>query len=229
MAYGIGLVFDPRTEVHIREVWCRLSRQGFTTPLARPGCLPHISLILSETLHVDDLARDLEGFGHSSYRLEVRFSHVGVFTEPEIVLFYGLTPTDGLLCLHANVERIFRRWGSRHPRPFAIRYVGATLHVGWAAGCRSVLRSHRRRGCVTPTMGGRPGAAGDCPVRSITRRAVASLSLAGITCSLWQPSKRFAKGPFDRVTALQCSLSGFSLAGVFKPCYNSARVGRLTD
>ena len=53
-----------------------------------------------------------KGLGPPSYRLEVRFSHVGVFTEPEIVLFYGLTPTDGLLCLHANVERIFRRWGA---------------------------------------------------------------------------------------------------------------------
>ncbi len=112
MAYGIGLVFDHETETHIREVWCGLARQGFVTPLARTGCLPHVSLTLSETLGVDDLARDLEGFEHSLYRLEVRFSHVGVFTEPEIVLFYGLTPTDGLLRLHADVERIYCRWGS---------------------------------------------------------------------------------------------------------------------
>ena len=37
---------------------------------------------------------------------------MGVFTEPEIVLFYGLTPTDRLLRLHADVERIYRRWSS---------------------------------------------------------------------------------------------------------------------
>ena len=49
MAYGIGLVFDDDTEAHIREVWCSLARQGFATPLARPGCLPHVSLTLSET------------------------------------------------------------------------------------------------------------------------------------------------------------------------------------
>jgi 2'-5' RNA ligase superfamily len=112
MAYGIGLVFDPQTEAHIREVWCRLARQGFATPLARPGCLPHVSLILSETLHVDDLARDLEGLRHSPRRLEVRVSHVGVLTEPELVLFYGLTPTDQLLRVHADVARIYRRWSS---------------------------------------------------------------------------------------------------------------------
>src|SRR5262245_47907899 len=97
MAYGIGLVFDHQVEAQIRAVWHKLAHQGFATPLHRPGCLPHVSLILSETLRVDDLARDLEGLGHSSRRLEVRFSHVGVFTEPEIVLFYGLTPTDRLL------------------------------------------------------------------------------------------------------------------------------------
>jgi len=79
MAYGIGLVFDHQTEVHIREVWCKLASQGFATPLARPGCLPHVSLILSETLRVDDLARDIEGLEYSPHRLEVRCSHVGVF------------------------------------------------------------------------------------------------------------------------------------------------------
>jgi 2'-5' RNA ligase len=112
MAYGIGLVFDPDTEAHIRVVWCRLASQGFTTPLARPGCLPHVSLILSETLRVDELARDLEGLGDFPRRLEIRVSHVGVFTEPEIVLFYGLAPTGRLLRVHADVARIYRRWSS---------------------------------------------------------------------------------------------------------------------
>ena len=112
MTYGVGLVFDPETEARIRAVWGQLARQGFTTPLARPGCLPHVSLILSETLRVDDLARDLEGLGDAARRLEVRFSTVGVFTEPELVLFYGMTPTDSLLRVHADVERIYRRRSS---------------------------------------------------------------------------------------------------------------------
>jgi hypothetical protein len=112
MAYGIGLVFDHKTEACIREVWCSLARQGFATPLVRPGCLPHVSLILSETLSVDDLAREIEGCAPSLARPEIRFSHVGVFTEPDIVLFYGLVPTAGLLRLHADVERIYGRWGS---------------------------------------------------------------------------------------------------------------------
>jgi 2'-5' RNA ligase superfamily len=112
MACGIGLVFDQQTEAHIREVWCKLASQGFATPLARLGCLPHVSRTLSEMLQVEDLARDIEVFGHSPLGLEVRFSTVGVFTKPEIVLFYGLTPTDRLLRLHADVERIYRRWSS---------------------------------------------------------------------------------------------------------------------
>ena len=112
MAYGIGLVFDPQTEARIRGVWCRLDAQGFVTPLARPGCLPHVSLVLSETLRVEGLARDLEGFKPFPCRPEVLVSHVGVFTEPEIVLFYGMTPTKVLLRLHADVERIYRRWSS---------------------------------------------------------------------------------------------------------------------
>jgi hypothetical protein len=112
MAYGIGLIFHPPTEARIREVWGRLARQGLTTPLARPGCLPHVSLVLSETLCVEGLACDLEALGHDCTHLEVQVSTVGVFTEPELVLFYGLTPTDWLLRVHAAVERIYRRWSS---------------------------------------------------------------------------------------------------------------------
>jgi 2'-5' RNA ligase len=112
MAYGIGLVFDPHTEARIREVWCRLASEGFATPLTRPGCLPHVSLILSETLSVDDLTLDLQRLRLSRRRLEVQISHVGVFTEPEAVLFYGMTPTHRLLRFHAEVERIYRRSSS---------------------------------------------------------------------------------------------------------------------
>jgi hypothetical protein len=71
-----------------------------------------VSLTLSETLYVEDLACDLEGFGHSPRRLEVRFSCMDVFTKPEIVLFYGMTPTDRLLRLDGDVEQIYRRWSS---------------------------------------------------------------------------------------------------------------------
>jgi len=112
MAYGVGLVFDPEMEAYIRAVWGQLASQGFITSLARPGCLPHVLLILSEALRVDDLARDLEGLRDPSHRLELYFSTVGMFTEPELVLFYGLTPTDGLLRVHADVERIYRRWSA---------------------------------------------------------------------------------------------------------------------
>ena len=112
MTYGIGLVFDPETESRIREVWATLARLGCTTPLTRPGCLPHMSLILSETLCVDDLAHDLGAVGRCLRPLEVQISTVGIFTEPELVLFYGFTPTDRLLRLHATVEQIYGRCSS---------------------------------------------------------------------------------------------------------------------
>jgi len=132
MAYGIGLVFDPHTEAHIREVWDRLASRGLTTPLVRPGCLPHVSLLLSETLQVDDLARDLEARGDCPRSLEARFSHVGVFTEPALVLFYGLTPTDRLLRLHADVAQIYGRWSSA---------ITARTHAGvWVPHCTLAMR-----------------------------------------------------------------------------------------
>ena len=137
MAYGIGLIFDPQTEAHIKAVWDRLTRHGFTTPLARPGCLPHVSLLLSETLRVDDLARALEGLGALPRRLTVRFSHVGVFTEPELVLYYGLTPTTRLLHLHAAVARLYRRWSAA---------ITARTQSGvWVPHCTLATRVDARR------------------------------------------------------------------------------------
>jgi 2'-5' RNA ligase len=58
------------------------------------------------------LAGDLEVWGHACTPLEVQIATVGVFTAPELVLFYGLTPTARLLRVHAEVERIYRRWSS---------------------------------------------------------------------------------------------------------------------
>lgn len=72
MAYGIGLIFDPHTEARIREVWDKLAGHGLTMPLARPGCLPHVSLLLSETLQLDALARDFERPENLLQRLAVR-------------------------------------------------------------------------------------------------------------------------------------------------------------
>ena len=112
MTYGVGLVFDSETESHIRGVWANLAQLGCATPLTRPGCLPHMSLILSETLCVDELAHDLDGIGHGARPPAVQISAVGTFTEPELVLFYGFTPTIRLLRLHAAVERIYRRCSS---------------------------------------------------------------------------------------------------------------------
>jgi len=112
MPYGLGLIFDPPTEARIREVWGHLARQGFATPLVRPGCLPHVSLVLSATLWVEGLVADLEAWGQDGTPLEVQIATVGVFTTPELMLFYGVTPTARLLRVHAEVERLYRRWSA---------------------------------------------------------------------------------------------------------------------
>ena len=101
MPYGIGLIFDPLTEARIREVWGRLARQGFATPLTRPGCLPHVSLVLSEALCVEGLAGDLAAWGQDGTPLEVQIATVGVFTTPELVLFYPYNATFLALCFSA--------------------------------------------------------------------------------------------------------------------------------
>ena len=137
MAYGLGLVFDPHTEAHIREVWDRLRQYGFRTPLVRPGCLPHVSLLLAETLQVDAVVRDLERCGACFRGLEVRLSHIGVLPTPDLVLFYGLTPTDCLLRLHADLLQRSCRWRAA---------LTAGTHAGvWVPHCTLATRVDARR------------------------------------------------------------------------------------
>jgi hypothetical protein len=109
MAYGVGFIFDQQTDARIRDVWHRLHDRGFVTPLALHGSLPHISLVLSEELCVDEAIGEIEEAVRTQPRLEIRFSTVGVFTRPEPVLFYGITPTEVLMRWHANLERVYRR------------------------------------------------------------------------------------------------------------------------
>lgn len=112
MAYGIGLAFDPQTEVTIQAVWHRLAELGFVTPLTLPRCPPHVTLISSETVSLNEVTGELEKLVCSYEQVAVEFSSVGIFTQPAAVLFYGITPTACLLRLHAEVEMIYRGYSS---------------------------------------------------------------------------------------------------------------------
>ena len=107
MAYGVGLIFDRQTDASIRGVWQKLHDRGMVTPLCLPGSLPHISLILSETLRVDEALERIEETARALPRLEIRFSTLGVFTHPDLVLFYGITPTAELIGFHAALKQAY--------------------------------------------------------------------------------------------------------------------------
>jgi hypothetical protein len=109
MAYGVGLIFDQQTDATIREVWQTLHDRGIVTPLVVPGSLPHISLILSEALRVDEALERIAETARTLPRLEIRFSTVGVFTHPDLVLFYGITPTAELIRFHAALKQAYRQ------------------------------------------------------------------------------------------------------------------------
>ena len=60
---------------------------------------------------------------------------MGVLTETEIVLFYRLTPPERLLCVHVDVEWIYRRWSddaiprSHRSSPLVGHTGDSTLHM----------------------------------------------------------------------------------------------------
>ena len=112
MAYGVGLRFDETTEKTVTDIWQRLSDLGLMTALSRKGYVPHISMVLSETLKVDAFIEEINKTLEDTPKIQVQFSSVSFFTNPKLVLYYGVTSTETLLRLHTASYNIYQKYAS---------------------------------------------------------------------------------------------------------------------
>ncbi|MEM7028490.1 MAG: 2'-5' RNA ligase family protein [Chloroflexota bacterium] len=113
MAYGVGLRFDETTEKQVIDVWRQLSALGVTTALSRDGYFPHVSMILSETLQVDAFINEISQALKAVAKIQLHFSSVSLFAQPDIVLYYGITPTTALLGLHTLSYEVYYKHATK--------------------------------------------------------------------------------------------------------------------
>lgn len=113
MAYAVGLKFDEITETKITDIWRQLSDLGFTTALLLEGYVPHISLVLSDTLKVVSFVEEMGHELQATPNIQIQFSSISFFINPNMVMYYGITPTKSLLALHALSDRIYQKHATK--------------------------------------------------------------------------------------------------------------------
>lgn len=104
MPYAIVLYFNRAAEKKIRDVWKALADRGISTEVSSSGIRPHITLAIYDELKCQPCRDELAKFAARTNRLEIRITHMGVFRQPETVLFLAPTVTRELLDLHASIH-----------------------------------------------------------------------------------------------------------------------------
>lgn len=112
MAYGIGLKFDNHTENMVTDIWRRLSDLGYLTALLLDGYVPHITMAQSEGLRVDLFIDAIRNELKTPPKIQMQFSSVSLFVNPEVIMYYGVTPTAALLRLHSTSCALFQKYAT---------------------------------------------------------------------------------------------------------------------
>jgi 2'-5' RNA ligase len=101
---AVNLTFSPRDEKKVRRWWEACDANGIpSVAVTSASQAPHVTLAVLETsdqgLLIERLEKAMVGVGGPTMML----AHFGVFVQPNLVLFLGVTPTDELRYLQRRV------------------------------------------------------------------------------------------------------------------------------
>lgn len=117
MSVAVPLYFDPETEAAITAVMKELAERGVAPYMHETGIRPHITLSIYRDLPRDACHRILSDLAASQPPLPVTFSHLGIFTHPDPVVFLAPTISPALFDLHARVDALLDAIGDL-PAPY---------------------------------------------------------------------------------------------------------------
>jgi 2'-5' RNA ligase len=100
MPCGAALYFDPITDVAIRGLWQTIEDAGQASKMLSMNYPPHLTLMVCEDSHVDALRQILPVFLKNSGPISVDFHSLGVFLNPESVVYLAPTVSEELIDFH---------------------------------------------------------------------------------------------------------------------------------
>ncbi len=111
MTLAVPLYFDPETEAAIVAVWQALADSDVAPYMHRSGNRPHITLSIYRDLPRDACRQILGDLAARQPALPLTFSHLGIFTRPDPVVFLAPTFSQPLFALHARVNQLLDALG----------------------------------------------------------------------------------------------------------------------
>jgi len=107
MSFAVELYFGPPAEMLVLQVWGWLAEARVSSSMRESGYRPHLSLGISDRLHLGEVVAALEQFARQYAPFPLTFSSLGVFPTPEATVYLGVTVTHFLLNFHAQFQAVF--------------------------------------------------------------------------------------------------------------------------
>ena len=139
LPYAIELYFDPDTETAVRAVWSEMAGAGVDDSQLTLGFRPHLSLAVCQSVDEASVQPLLERFARDIEPFDVTLGSVGLFADPEGVVFLAPIASEHLLEVH-------RRF-TEQVRPF-VHDVRSHYEVGrWIPHCTVARKLGGSRTC----------------------------------------------------------------------------------
>ena len=98
------LYFDAQTEKTIGKVWQTLADENLATGILDAGMRPHITLAIYDELYCQPCENELVKITSKTTSMAIKLAHLGIFTNPEPVVFAAPVPTKEFLDFHDNLH-----------------------------------------------------------------------------------------------------------------------------
>ena len=120
MPYAVMLYFDNQTETTINKVWQALADDNLATGVQYAGIRPHITLAIYDELDCRSCENELVKITSKTVSMAIQLAHLGIFTNPELVVFAAPAPTKEFLDFHENLHSSLaseakKPWGLYQP------------------------------------------------------------------------------------------------------------------
>jgi len=100
MAFAVVLYFEEIHENEFLRIWESLSSENLTSNLVEAEIRPHITLAIYDELNCRPCESQLAKVASHTQPISFQITHLGLFTQPEPVVFAAPTITHELLSFH---------------------------------------------------------------------------------------------------------------------------------
>ena len=105
MAFAVVLYFDASTEKKILESQKRLENAGIAPVKQKTTLRPHITLAIFENMECADCECKLREIVHNLQIETIEFISLGIFLNPDKVLYLSPIPSSALMKVHRLVHK----------------------------------------------------------------------------------------------------------------------------